>query len=1141
VEPAHAAGMEGAVKAWDALACAAWWVAAAGGPSMMLAIAPASAQVLYGSVVIDVRDDSGAAVPGADVSLVQAETNWTRQGVSGDGGLATFATVPPGTFTIKVTLSGFKEYVTTGVVVAQNNVTRVNTMLVVGAVTDTITVTAERAVLQTDRADVRTEIESKQLSNLPVPLGRNYQNLFVMVPGVSPPQNIHSVAVNPARGLIFSSGGTTQNANAIRIEGAISNNLWLPHVAAYIPALEAIETVSVVTGSFDADEGLSGGMSANVRIKSGSNELHGSAFGYHYNEGMKARPYFLPAGTDKPDTRQNQFGGTIGGPIVRNKLFFFGSYESTRDKQTATRFGTVPTAAMRAGDMSASPTPIYDPLTGNADASGRTAFAGNIIPRNRLDPTVQKLIAALPLPTNDRLVDNYFAAAPFTFVRDKVDAKMNLNPTSKLTFSGRVGWMHHNFDSPPMFGELGGLPVSEASGKMGTGLGNTTTITGSASYVATPTFIVDTYTGVTLIKTSAKPPRLDENLGTDFLGLPGTNGGGPLYGGWPQFNVTSYSQIGYPGSNGTPYIDDNWQYQFTTNATWTRGRHTIKFGGDIVRQALNRFETGAPSGNFTFAGGPTTIRGGASPNQFNNYATFLLGLPTTVARSIIPFEDNRTRSRNWQFSTFVKDQWQASSKLTASIGLRWDYFPMGTRTTRGLERYDFDTNQMLICGEAAVPTDCGYDMGKGNISPRLGVAYRATETFVIRGGYGINYDPYPLAFVRDILGNYPSSISLSVVSPNSFQYASRLSDGIPAIVVPDVSSGVIPIPLNVSARSLDPKPKRGYVRSWNVTLQKEIGWGFAGQVAYVATRQNDINQILDQNAGQVPGQGNAGRPLFQKFGRTAESARLTNVGWNRYDSLQSSLQRRMSQGVQLNVAYTWSKSYGICCDLLSDNPPAIQATDYFDLNRALLNIDRPHNFQASVVAELPFGPNKPFLNSAGGLVSGLVRDWQINALFSAYSGSPFSVTSADTSLNMPGSTQRADQLTSKVAILGNVGPGTSYFDPLAFAPVTEARLGTAGYNTLRGPRVINLDFSLYRQFKLSQRTTLQVRMEAFNLTNTPHFANPSGTGLNVSNLQLNSDGTIRNLGGFSSITATANTGRDGIDERLFRIGVRFGF
>ena len=513
-----------------------------------LVTTPVDGQVLYGTVVVDVRDDSGASVPGAGVTLLQTETNWTRHGTSGASGLATFATVPPGTFTVTVSLTGFKESVTTGVSVSQNDVTRVSTMLVVGALSDAITVRAEREVLQTDRADVRTEIPTQQLSNLPVPVGRNYQNLFVMIPGVSPPQNMHSVAVNPARGLIFSSGGTTQNANAIRIEGAISNNLWLPHVAAYIPALEAIETVSVVTGSFDADDGLAGGMAANVRIKSGSNELHGSAFGYHYDERLKARPFFLPAGTAKPKTRQNQFGGTFGGPIVRNTAFFFGSYESSDDEQIATRFGTVPTAAVRRGDLSASPTPIYDPLTGAADGSGRTAFAGNVIPASRLDPIVQRLIATLPEPTNDRLVDNYFATAPFTFVRHKVDAKVNVNPAPKLTLSGRVGWMNHNFDSPPMFGDLGGLPVSEASGKQGIGTGNTVTVTGSASYLATPTFIIDTYTGGTIIKTSSLPYRVDENLGTDFLGLPGTNGGGPLYGGWPQFAVTSYSPIGSAGS-----------------------------------------------------------------------------------------------------------------------------------------------------------------------------------------------------------------------------------------------------------------------------------------------------------------------------------------------------------------------------------------------------------------------------------------------------------------------------------------------------------------------------------------------------------------------------------------------------------------
>ena len=1128
------------MRAWQAAHRAVRRVAAIAILSVgfVLASVPADGQVLYGTLVVDVRDDSGASVPGADVTLLQTETNWSRHGTSGESGLATFATVPPGTFTVTVSLSGFKESVTTGVAVAQNDVTRVSTMLIVGALTDAITVRAERDVLQTDRADVRTEIPTQQLSNLPVPVGRNYQNLFVMIPGVSPPQNMHSVAVNPARGLVFSSGGTTQNANAIRIEGAISNNLWLPHVAAYIPALEAIETVSVVTGSFDADDGLAGGMAANVRIKSGTNVLHGSAFGYHYDERLKARPYFLPAGNTKPKTRQNQFGGTAGGPIVRNKAFFFASYEGSDDEQIATRFGTVPTTAMRRGDLSASPTPIYDPLTGAADGSGRVAFAGNVIPAGRLDPIVQKLIAALPQPTNDRLVDNYFATAPFTFVRHKVDAKVNVNPAPKLTLSGRVGWMNHEFDSPPMFGDLGGLPVSEASGKQGIGTGNTVTVTGSASYLATPTFIVDTYTGGTIIKTSSVPYRIDENLGADFLGLPGTNGGGRLYGGWPQFAVTSFSPIGAAGSNGSPYIDDNWQYQFTTNATWTHGRHTVKFGGDIVRQALNRFETGSPSGTFSFAGGPTTIRGGASPNQFNNYAAFLLGLPSTVSRSIIPFENGFTRSRNWQFSTFIKDQWQVSSKVTASIGLRWDYFPMGVRTTRGLERYDFDTNQMLICGAGSVPTDCGYDMGKGNVSPRLGVAYRATDSLVIRGGFGINYDPYPLAFVRDILGNYPSSINLSVTAPNSFQYASPLASGIPAIVVPDVAAGAIPIPSNVSARALDPKPKRGHVTSWNLTVQKELGRGFTGQVAYVATRQRDINQILDQNAGQVPGAGNAGRPLFQRFGRTAESARLTNVGWNQYDSLQSSLQRRLTEGVSLNVSYTWSKTFGICCDLLSDNPPAIQALDYFDLTKARLNVDRPHNLQLSVTAELPFGPGKALLGSGTGVVAALVRDWQVNGLLSAYSGAPFSVSADGTSLNMPGSTQRADQIKDDVAILGNIGPGQSYFDPLAFAPVTTARFGTAGYNSLRGPSVRNLDLSIYRQFRVGHGATLQFRVEAFNVTNTPHFANPSA---NVSNLQLNADGTIRNLGGFSSITGTANTGRDGIDERLIRLGLRFGF
>jgi hypothetical protein len=961
------------------------------------------------------------------------------------------------------------------------------------------------------------------------------------VPGISPPENMQSVAVNPARGLGFNSNGTTRNANAIRIEGAISNNLWLPHVAAYVPALEAIETVSIVTSTFDADLGLSGGMSANVVIKSGTNQFRGSGFDYFYNQKLKARPYFLPAAEEKPEARQNQFGGTLGGPIVRNKAFFFGSYEATYDRQKAQRFGTVPTAAMRQGDFSASATPIYDPLTGSANGSGRTPFSGNIIPANRLDPTVQKLIANLPLPTFPGLLsDNYFATGLFAFGRRKTDAKVTVNATPKLILSGRLGWLNYDFDSPPMFGDLGGQPVHTTAAKAGKGLGDTYTITGSANYTLAPNLLIEAYTGITLIQVLSEPFRMDENLGLEFLGIPGTNGPSRLYGGWPQFDVTGLSRIGYAGSENSPYVDDNWQYQYSANTTWVKGVHTFRIGGDIVRQALNRFETGNGSGTFTFGGGPTTILGGPSPNVFNNVATFLLGLPTQIQKSIIPFEDNQTRSRNWQFSVFAKDQWQIGRPLTASLGLRWDYFPMGTRTTRGLERFDYEKNQMLICGVGSIPTNCGYDMGSGNVSPRDGLAYRANDTTVIRGGYGINYDPYPLAFVRDLLGNYPSSIGLSVTAPNSFQFAGRLADGIPPIQVPDISGGLIPVPANIGARTLDQRPKRGYIHSWNVTVQKELPLGFTGQAGYVATRQRDINQILNLNAGQVIGAGDAGRPYFQPFRRTAETGLLTNVGWSDYDALQTSAQRRLSQGLQMNVAYTWSRAFGICCDQLADNPPEIQARDFFELNEARLSHDRPHNFQASIIAELPFGAGKRFLSNSGALAA-IAGGWQINALFSAYSGRPFTITAAGTSLNLPNSNQMADQVKPDVTILGDVGPGTSWFDPLAFRAVTDPRFGNVGLNSLRGPGFANLDFSVQRQFNLHGRSNVQVRAEVFNVTNTPHFDIPGTTNRNVSNLQLNPDGTIRNLGGFSSITSTANSGRDGIDERVVRLGLRFGF
>jgi hypothetical protein len=311
-------------------------------------------------------------------------------------------------------------------------------------------------------------------------------------------------------------------------------------------------------------------------------------------------------------------------------------------------------------------------------------------------------------------------------------------------------------------------------------------------------------------------------------------------------------------------------------------------------------------------------------------------------------------------------------------------------------------------------------------------------------------------------------------------------------------------------------------------------WGFTGEVGYVATRETKKLGYFDINSGQVIGAGNAGRPLNQRFGRTAPTTFVQPVGTGQYNGLQTKLERRFAAGLQLNANYEWSKTIGIIDN--TSNQPAIRAYDYLHLNRAARGFDRTHKMHISNMWELPFGRGRKW--ATGGAASAILGGWQVNNILSLMSGAPFSVTASGTSLDLPGSTQRADQVKSTVQKLGNVGRGTSFFDPFAFAPVTQARFGTAGFNSLRGPGIVNWDFGVFREFSAGERWKFQFRAEAFNFSNTPHFANP---GNNVSNLSLNPDGTVRDLGNFTSITGTTNLAREGIDERQFRFGLRISF
>jgi hypothetical protein len=1102
---------------------------------VFLCAQPARAQILYGSIVGKISDQSGLAVPGAVINITNKGTNLSRETVADSVGGYDFPNVVPGTYSIKVTATGFTTFVQTDVPVTINNITRIDVSLQLGAVTETVTVVGDAPLLQTDRSEIRAEVTTKELVDLPVPF-RNYQQLFRAIPGFAPPENAHSIPTNPSRALAFNVNGASRSSNNTRIDGASSTHIQLPHVVAYVPSLEAIETVNVVTNTFDAEQGLAGGAAINVQTKSGTNNLHGSAFEYHTDQRLKAKPFFLPLGQNKPKLVYNQFGGTLGGYIKKDKLFYFVAYEGTYDRQNRSLFGTVPTAAMRRGDMSASLRLIYDPSTGDVEGANRTPFPGNQVPESRISPISRKLADLTPLPNLDGLTDNYFATGPFAFDRHTVDSRLDWNATQKLHTFLRFSALRYNSFNRQIFGpELGGPPIG--GGNPGNGDGGTNSWTLAATYIFTRNFLVDAYYGYTRMDTNSQQPRLDEKIGLDFLKIPGTNGPRRFEGGWPRFQVTSFTTLGI-NEDYMPYFRRDPQYQYVANFNWTKGRHDLRFGLDLYRQHLNQtqpeFVGGAfhsAQGGFSFEGGPTALRGGASPNQFNSYAAFLLGLPVRIGT--IKQVPDEYKLRVWLHSYYIRDRWDITPKLTLNYGLRWEYFPFPTRDDRGIERYDPETNKMLICGVGSVPKDCGVKVSKKTFAPRFGFAYRVTNTFVIRAGYGITNDPF---MATELLrANYPVLIPLNLEGVNSFQWVGKLEDGIPAVQVPGFGNGIIDIPGTYALGTVSKDFRRGYLQSWNFTLQKQLSYGFALQAAYVATRQTRQLGYLDINAGQVIGAGQSGRPLLEKFRRTAATTFISPLGTGTYDSMQLTLDRRFAKGLQLEANYTWSKAIGVVDN--SDSSPSVRALSFFQLNRALRGYDRPHNLQITNIWELPFGKGRHWANQ-GGILSLIAGGWQVNNLLSFMSGRPFTVTASGASLDLPGSSQRADQVKSSVEKLGGVGRGASYFDPFAFAPVTAPRFGTAGFNSMRGPGVANWDFGLFREFSLSERFKVQFRAEAFNFTNTPHFANP---GTNVSNMTLNSDGSIRSLGGYTEVTSTISLAREGIDERQFRFGLRFSW
>jgi hypothetical protein len=591
--------------------------------------------------------------------------------------------------------------------------------------------------------------------------------------------------------------------------------------------------------------------------------------------------------------------------------------------------------------------------------------------------------------------------------------------------------------------------------------------------------VLDSNFGFTDHDQKATGPDFGQNFGLEVLGIPGTNGPDPRQGGKPQFAITGYETLGN-AENWSPLFRNEHVYTFNTSLTHIRDKHEIKLGFDIVRMELDAWqpEIGAgPRGRFNFTGTATALRGGAAPNQFNAFADFLLGLPISMEKSL---QYELLTGREWQMAFYVRDRWQVSRSVTVSAGLRFEHYPLMTRQDRGIEVYDFNTNTLRLGGKGNNPKDLGIKVQYPKVNPRVGIAWRINDSSVLRAGYGMTLDPLPLS--RPLRGQYPLTIAQTFPS-ELFGPFRPLALGIPEFTGPDLSTGLISIPGTASMRTPYPDHlNRTYIQSWNLSYERKLPGDIAANVSYVGTLQTNQIGFFEMNAAE-PGRGNAGRPLAVKFGRTAPTTVMDGGLSSNYHALQVALNRPFTKGVFIKGAYTWSRAM----NWTNDNGDGLMWNTPSTLHRnyAQAGYNIPHIFQLAVIADLPFA------RDSKSVLGALVKNWQINGIASAFSGRPFELSSSGASVNAPGNSQTPDQVAT-VKHLGGIGAGNPFYDPASFRPITEVRFGNVGRNVLRGPAQYNLDLSLFRRFPLKDRLNLEARIEAFNVTNTPKFNNPSG-------------------------------------------------
>ena len=1074
---------------------------------------PAEAQVSLATVTGVVADSAEAVIPGASVAITNVETGIETAVETNESGYYTLLSLIPGTYELAVSSDGFRRFVRSNIRLETGQNLRLDVGLEIGAITESVTVTSAPPSINLERGAVKGDvIVHEEIQDLPLP-GRDFTNLAFLVPGVMPRGR--------AQGSFASVNGARPDQTNFYVDG-VSNRNPVGGGAQVRPPLDAVEEFRVVTSGFSAEYGGFSGGIIGVTMRSGTNQYHGSLFEYMRNEAVDARGFF---DEERLRLRRNQFGGTLGGPILRNKTFFLASFEGRIQSIARTRLGNVPTELERAGDFSQS----LDIQTGSASGTLRNVFLNDpdrrgacnqrvkrgcfpnmMIPASRMDPIALGLIDFYPSPNRDNIRLNSISTATDDDDWYQMVLKLDQNFSARDSFSVSYQKRFNNLENP-FAGSALAIWGDEIRDRRDL-------ISLRHTHTFSSTLVLELSGGFSHRDNYANSIAAD--FDPDTLGLPVPDDLEPSLRGLPRVTVQNYFPLGQ-GPN-TPREQQVWDAQTSGRLSWIKSTHTIKAGMDFSRAYYDQPQFNNVRGSYRFG------------RRFTRHpiGDLVLGRLQSVNRRV---QTTFNELRSTGFGMFLNDDWKVTRDLTLNLGLRYEVeLPPYDKNDR-LSTYVPSLNKVVLAGDQSLPnlpeilaeqglsdrTALARDVGMGrglidpdynNIAPRLGFAWRpfGNNLNVVRGGYGIFYQGYLLGPVRRMLaGVFPFTFN------QTFNSSGRGNVPPPTLQNPFPEGRARTGGAGIqNVNGFDPDPPTAYLQSWNFTVERDIGAGQALEIGYVGSkgthlqRSHDLNQPirnLELAVENANGTLSFPRPI-DGFNRLL----YTSFGSNSaYHALQASLRRRSRSGLFYRINYTFSKVIDDASSMFSE---AIDTTN-LRLERARSNFDQRHALTFAGRYELPFGRGRQFFRTLRGPAQAVFGGWQLASTLTAYSGQPFTVTAANVDVNA-GESRRPNRIAhgylESDAFPGLKGVDFPWFDLSAFERVPcigsqnrngvecvesaygfqPFQVGNSGRNILDVPGHFNLNVSLQKNFRFEGRRRLQVRMDAFNAPNTTRLGRP---------------------------------------------------